>query len=1181
MPEEAIGGTEQLPKVLEPGLPAPPQLSPGAVVIPGQPPHLRHKVVFKFFPRAAGRGRAFLVIALLAFAAPALQAQLPTQATSVDASVENLQRQAAAAAEREDIDQPTKARIEGAYKRAVEELNRARQLRAETEALRKATFDAPAQIAQLERQLELAEQQASRPTPAPSVDDMATEDVSQRVAEERLARDRMQLEVDSLERAIAEVEQRAAEAQRQRDDSQSTLIRMRAELSETRAGGSALAQATAALRSARIDALQAELDWLDREVAYRPTLMRVTRLKRDLARLQLAGKNGELQVWLDALAKKHEQDIEKARAAATRAESTLGRHATVPLRIAAANAESRVQLAQATAELDRSLRDLSDLRARSADIEVGRRSVERATEGQRLGAESSEKLIERLDRLPTLDRFASVRADRAVRLQKAIEQNLRTERELEALANLTGAVATALVDATAGMAATERAALEEAVRGELGRRRALLLRISEQQKAHIQVLRQMASAEEDLLARSAEARKEILSRLLWIPLNAVGATTFTELRQAVDWMLAPGNWRQVVAALVEQAEHRRLPLALALAVIVAAYTQRGRWKRRLANLAPAAVSVEEYSIVHTLLALLLTVLLAAPGALVLWLIGSTLEFAPGASPFVLSIGNALTYISLTFVTLYGFSWLFDARGVAVRHFQWPAEAMVALQRAIRRFMLAYVPLVFLAVANGQHAPYVSRDSLGRLAFIAAMLTLSAFLWIAFRGAGPVARSLMPEGSRRWVARLRPLWLGLAVLLPVALAVLSAAGFHLAAIAMFALLKSTLMVVLAAVIVYGMVALWVLVQRARLARRQAAALTAAEHRAEQATGEGHPAPRPVELDVSAISDQSRRLLNLLTTATLVAGLWLIWGKALPLFDVFGDIALWRYVDTVDGEQVSGTVSLGTVVLAAVILGLAYVGMRNIGAVLDMVLLQRLELQKDATYAIKTVSRYLIVGVGLVLASNTLHISWDRLQWLVAALGVGLGFGLQEIVANFVSGLIVLGERPIRIGDVVTVGDVTGTVARIRARATVVTDWDNKEIMIPNKAFITEHVVNWTLSSQTTRLLVKVGVAYGSDTARTQRVMLEAVTAIPEVLKEPNPSVYFLGFGESSLDFEIRAFVDSFDKRLSTLHAIHFAVEQALRAAGIEIPFPQRDLHIRSADGLARSMANGPVSRAGDP
>jgi potassium efflux system protein len=1135
--------------------------------------------VFIVAPSAAGRGRAFLASVLLAFAAPALQAQMPARFAPADASVETLQRQATAAAEREDIDQPTKARIEGTYRRAVEELNRARQLAAETEALRKATVDAPAQIAQLERQLELAEQQASRPVPAPSVDGIATEDVAQRVTDERLTRDRMQLDVDSLARAIAEIEQRAAQTQRRREDAQSTLIRLRAELGETRAGRTTLAQATEALRSARIEALQAELDWLDREVAYRPTQTRITRLKRDLARLQLAGKNAELQAWLDALAKKNQQDIEKARAAAAQAESTLGRHATVPLRIAAENAESRVQLAQATAQLDRALRDLSDLRARTADIEVGRRSVERATEGQRLGAESSEQLVERLGRLPTLDRFASARADRALRLQEASERNLKTERELESLADLTGAVATALVDATTGMDATERAALENAVRGELGKRRALLLRISEQQKAHLQVLRQTASAEDDLLARSAEARKEILSLLLWIPLNAVSATTVTELRQAVDWMVSPENWRQVYDALVEQAERRPFLLVLAVAVIVAAYAQRGRWKRQLANLAPAAVSVEEYSIGHTLLALLLTVLLAAPGALVLWLTGSALEFASGASPFVLSIGNALTYVSLTFVTLYGFSWLFDARGVAVKHFQWPAEAMVALQRAIRRFMFVYVPLVFLAVANGQHAPYVSRDSLGRLAFIAAMLALSAFLWIEFRGTGPVSQSLMPEGSRRWAARLRPLWVGLAVVLPAALAALSAAGFHLAAIAMFALLKSTLLVVLAAVILYGMVALWVLVQRARLARRQAAALTAAEQRAELGSDEGRPAPRMAELDVSAISDQSRRLLNLLTTVTLAAGLWLIWGKALPLFDVFGDIALWRYVDTIDGEQVSGTVSLGTVVLAVVILGLAYVGMRNIGAVLDMVLLQRLELQKDATYAIKTVSRYLIIGVGLILASNTLHISWDRLQWLVAALGVGLGFGLQEIVANFVSGLIVLGERPIRIGDVVTVGDVTGTVARIRARATVVTDWDNKEIMIPNKAFITERVVNWTLSSQTTRLLVKVGVAYGSDTARTQRVMLEAVTAIPEVLKEPAPSVYFLGFGESSLDFEIRAFVDAFDKRLPTLHAIHFAVEQALRAAGIEIPFPQRDLHIRSADGLAGSMMKGPVAGSG--
>jgi potassium efflux system protein len=173
---------------------------------------------------------------------------------------------------------------------------------------------------------------------------------------------------------------------------------------------------------------------------------------------------------------------------------------------------------------------------------------------------------------------------------------------------------------------------------------------------------------------------------------------------------------------------------------------------------------------------------------------------------------------------------------------------------------------------------------------------------------------------------------------------------------------------------------------------------------------------------------------------------------------------------------------------------------------------------------------------------------------------------------VSGLIVLAERPIRIGDVVTVGGVSGTVSRIHARATVVIDFDNKEVIIPNKAFITERVVNWTLSNQTTRLLIKVGVAYGSDIALVQRMMLDAVRGNRDVLQDPAPSVYFVTFGDSTLDFEIRAFVDSLDKRLRVQHEINVEVARVLRENGVEIPFPQRDLHIRSAPGLAGALRN---------
>jgi potassium efflux system protein len=238
-------------------------------------------------------------------------------------------------------------------------------------------------------------------------------------------------------------------------------------------------------------------------------------------------------------------------------------------------------------------------------------------------------------------------------------------------------------------------------------------------------------------------------------------------------------------------------------------------------------------------------------------------------------------------------------------------------------------------------------------------------------------------------------------------------------------------------------------------------------------------------------------------------------------------------------------------------------RNIGGLLDAMLLGRLALQPDANYAIKTVTRYAIAGVGIVTAANLFGITWSRAQWLVAALGVGLGFGLQEIVANFVSGLIVLAERPIRVGDTVTVGEVTGTVARIRARATLITDFDNKEVLIPNKAFITERVVNWTLSSQVTRVLIKLGVAYGTDTMRAQEVIIAALRSVPLVMHDPPPSVFFVGFGDSALDFEVRVFAEGIDKRLPLTHQVNTAIARALADAGIEIPFPQRDVHIRGS------------------
>ena len=207
--------------------------------------------------------------------------------------------------------------------------------------------------------------------------------------------------------------------------------------------------------------------------------------------------------------------------------------------------------------------------------------------------------------------------------------------------------------------------------------------------------------------------------------------------------------------------------------------------------------------------------------------------------------------------------------------------------------------------------------------------------------------------------------------------------------------------------------------------------------------------------------------------------------------------------------------------------------------------------------------------------------SKIQWLAAALTFGLAFGLQEIFANFVSGLIILLERPIRVGDVVTVGETEGRVTQLRMRATTIQDWDRKEYLIPNKEFITGSVINWSLTDSTTRLIVPVGVAYGSDTKRARALLLEAARNNPLVLSDPAPSAIFLSFGASSLDFELRVFMPNRDLWPEIVDQLHSAIDAAFRDAGIEIAFPQRDLHLRSIDAAAaETLSRRPADPAAD-
>jgi potassium efflux system protein len=196
-----------------------------------------------------------------------------------------------------------------------------------------------------------------------------------------------------------------------------------------------------------------------------------------------------------------------------------------------------------------------------------------------------------------------------------------------------------------------------------------------------------------------------------------------------------------------------------------------------------------------------------------------------------------------------------------------------------------------------------------------------------------------------------------------------------------------------------------------------------------------------------------------------------------------------------------------------------------------------------------------------------------QWLATALTFGLAFGLQEIFANFVAGIILMFERPMRIGDMITVDDYTGTVTKIRTRATTIVNWDRKEYVIPNKDFITGRLVNWTLTDEVNRLIVNVGVAYGSDVEKAKQILLDICQSHPCVLSDPPTTVTFQEFGDSTLNLVLRTFLPTLENRLAVIDSLHMQINNAFKQNQIEIAFPQRDLHIRTVDTSVTNQIQG--------
>ncbi|MEZ6195286.1 MAG: mechanosensitive ion channel [Planctomycetota bacterium] len=252
----------------------------------------------------------------------------------------------------------------------------------------------------------------------------------------------------------------------------------------------------------------------------------------------------------------------------------------------------------------------------------------------------------------------------------------------------------------------------------------------------------------------------------------------------------------------------------------------------------------------------------------------------------------------------------------------------------------------------------------------------------------------------------------------------------------------------------------------------------------------------------------------------------------------------------------------------------------------IVLRRRKIQRGSRYVIRTLVFYAMVGIAFILALSSIGVRLGQLGWVLGAAGIGIGFGLQEVISNFIAGLILFFERPVQVGDIISVGDVEGDVEQISIRATVIRTRDGISIIVPNKRLITDDVINWSHGDQRTRLKIQVGVAYGSDVPLVKKVLVEVAEKERRVMRFPRPDTQFMAFGESELSFELLIWLATPDitLRRRVRSDLNSAIDAAFREHGIEIPFPQRDLHLRSAPApirLGRDEKPSPPAPEDDP
>ncbi len=638
-------------------------------------------------------------------------------------------------------------------------------------------------------------------------------------------------------------------------------------------------------------------------------------------------------------------------------------------------------------------------------------------------------------------------------------------------------------------------------------------------------------------------------KLFWVPnLNPVDWSWFGAFSTAPLPFGNQQDWQQTYTNLRQQHLTDALSFWMLSLLFMSSLLFRLLIYRSLLQQCKYVGNVLRDNFFYTIKAILLSFFLALPWILTInglaWGLLQTDE-----KSFSHALGDALFYAGMVFFLVEFLRFLAIENGVLHRHFHWEKKHCDNLYYNLSWFQLLIFPLLIIINLNQSLSYLVDnlpiQQTWGRLALISSCIAILFFL-----------NRILTKGLKANV------WLKLLIIAStISPIILALNGYYYTSLNIGIHLFHTSGIIMASLLLYYLVARWLVLMERQLGFQQALAQQRKRYsdKTDRLAVDENSMELP-EVNINSIGEQAHALLRLIVFSFFITALWLIWADITPVLTILHDVVLWETTNTVDEVSQTLPVTLYDLSFTLVALAVTFIAAWNLPGMLELVLLQRLSLPADKRYTIVTITKYIIVVTGVLMSAHALGLRWSQVQWLAAALSVGLGFGLQEIFANFVSGLIILFERPIRIGDMVTVGEINGEVSSIHMRTTIIRDRDNKELIVPNKSFITNELINWSLTDPNIRVKIPVGVAYGSDIELVQRLLYEVVKTESLVLPQYPPKVFFLNFGDSSLDFEIRVYVADYPHQNMVRHSINSKINAAFTEHGIEIPFPQRDVHL---------------------